>query len=45
MKFLDQAKIYIKAGNGGSGSASFMVDLMAVMVVTVDLLFFNLKET
>ena len=22
MKFLDQAKIYIKAGNGGSGSAS-----------------------
>ena len=23
MKFLDQAKIYIKAGNGGSGSAHF----------------------
>ena len=23
MKFLDQAKIYAKAGNGGSGSASF----------------------
>ena len=23
MKFLDQAKINIKAGNGGSGSASF----------------------
>ena len=23
MKFLDQAKIYIKAGSGGSGSASF----------------------
>ena len=23
MKFLDQAKLYIKAGNGGSGSASF----------------------
>ena len=23
MKFLDQAKIYIKAGNGGNGSASF----------------------
>ncbi len=23
MKFLDQAKIYIRAGNGGSGSASF----------------------
>ena len=23
MKFLDQAKIFIKAGNGGSGSASF----------------------
>ena len=23
MKFLDQAKIYIKAGNGGPGSASF----------------------
>ena len=23
MKFLDQAKIYIKAGKGGSGSASF----------------------
>ena len=23
MKFLDQTKIHIKAGNGGSGSASF----------------------
>ena len=23
MKFLDQAKIHIKAGDGGSGSASF----------------------
>ena len=23
MKFLDQTKIYLKAGNGGSGSASF----------------------
>ena len=23
MKFLDQAKIYVKAGEGGSGSASF----------------------
>ena len=23
MKFLDQAKIYVKAGDGGSGSASF----------------------
>ena len=23
MKFLDQAKIYVEAGNGGSGSASF----------------------
>ena len=23
MKFLDQAKIYIKAGNGGSGASSF----------------------
>ena len=23
MKFLDQAKVYVKAGNGGSGSASF----------------------
>ena len=23
MKFLDQAKIYLKAGNGGPGSASF----------------------
>ena len=23
MKFLDQAKIYVKAGNGGAGSASF----------------------
>ena len=23
MKFLDQAKIYVKAGNGGSGSSSF----------------------
>ena len=44
MKFLDQAKIYIKAGNGGSGSASFrrenlwsMVDQMVVMVEMVDL--------
>ena len=23
MKFLDQAKIYVKAGNGGSGSSGF----------------------
>ena len=23
MKFLDQAKIYIKAGNGGNGACSF----------------------
>ena len=23
MKFLDQVKIYVKAGNGGSGSPSF----------------------
>jgi GTP-binding protein len=23
MKFLDQAKIYVKAGNGGSGLSSF----------------------
>ena len=23
MKFLDQAKIYVKAGDGGKGSASF----------------------
>ena len=23
MKFLDQAKIFVEAGNGGSGSASF----------------------
>ena len=23
MKFLDQAKIFVKAGNGGSGSSSF----------------------
>ncbi len=44
MKFLDQAKIYIKAGDGGSGSASFRrenllntVDLMEVMVVMVGL--------
>ena len=42
MKFLDQAKIYIKAGNGGSGSAVSegrnllnMVDQMAVMVNTL----------
>ena len=39
MKFLDQAKIYIKAGNGGSGSEVLggknllsMVALMAEMV-------------
>jgi GTP-binding protein len=23
MKFLDQAKIYVRSGNGGAGSASF----------------------
>ena len=51
MKFLDQAKIYIKAGNGGSGSSSFrrenilnMVDQMEAMVVMVDQLFLSLKE-
>ena len=51
MKFLDQAKIYIKAGNGGSGSSSFrrenilnMVDQMEVMEVLVDQLFLSLKE-
>ena len=39
MKFLDQVKIYLKAGNGGDGSPSFrrenllnMVDLMVGMV-------------
>jgi GTPase involved in cell partitioning and DNA repair len=42
MKFLDQVKIYVKAGNGGHGSPSFveknllnMVDLMVVMEVKV----------
>ena len=51
MKFLDQAKIYIKAGDGGSGSASFrrenllsLVDLMVEMVVTEVPLFFNQIE-
>ena len=38
MKFLDQAKIYIKAGNGGSGSASFrrknLLSLVVLMEVT-----------
>ena len=42
MKFLDQAKIYIKAGNGGSGSEALgeksllnTEDLTAVMVAMV----------
>ena len=44
MKFLDQVKIYIKAGNGGNGSPSFrrekslnLVDLMVAMAVKVAL--------
>jgi len=51
MKFLDQAKINIKAGNGGSGSASFrrenLLNLevqMVAMVGTVDQLFLKPKE-
>jgi GTPase involved in cell partitioning and DNA repair len=43
MKFLDQVKIYLKAGNGGHGSPSLeeknllnMVDQMVVMVEKVD---------
>ena len=43
MKFLDQAKIYVNAGDGGSGSASFrrekfknLVDLMEVTEEVVD---------
>ena len=51
MKFLDQAKIYIKAGNGGSGSSSFrgknMLSfevLMEEMVEMAVLLFWNRKE-
>ena len=47
MKFLDQVKIYIKAGNGGDGSPSFRrekftlntVALMEEMVEKVVLLF------
>ena len=48
MKFLDQAKICIKAGDGGSGSASFreknLLNLevqMVVMVVMVVQLFWK----
>ena len=44
MKFLDQIKIYVKAGNGGDGSPSFggknslsMVGQMVEMVVKADL--------
>ena len=36
MKFLDQAKIYIKAGNGGSGSASFRRESLLNMVVLME---------
>jgi len=41
MKFLDQVKIYIKAGNGGNGSPSFrreknLLNLVALMVVMAD---------
>ena len=44
MKFLDQAKIYVKAGNGGSGLSSFrsllnLGVLMGVMEDREDLLF------
>ena len=46
MKFLDQVKIYIKAGDGGSGSPSFrrekfieLVDQMEVTEEKVDQLF------
>ena len=46
MKFLDQVKIYIKAGNGGDGSPSFrrekyveFGDQMVGMVEKVDQLF------
>ena len=52
MKFLDQAKIYIKAGNGGSGASASgernmlsMEVLMVETVVMVAQLFLNLKET
>ena len=52
MKFLDQVKIYIKAGDGGSGSQvleeknlSNSVAQMVEMVVEVDLSFLNQKET
>ena len=51
MKFLDQAKIYIKAGDGGSGQLVFveknssnLVDLTGVMVEMVVLLYFNQIE-
>ena len=46
MKFLDQVKIYVKAGNGGDGSPSFRREKfieyggpMVVMVETVAQLF------
>ena len=51
MKFLDQAKINLKAGNGGSGSASFRREKfvefggpMVVMVVMVDRSYLKQRE-
>ena len=39
MKFLDQVKIYVKAGNGGDGSPSFrrekFIEYGGLMVETV----------
>ena len=51
MKFLDQAKINLKAGNGGSGSASFrrenmlsLAGLTEEMVVMEVQFYSRLKE-
>jgi GTP-binding protein len=36
MKFLDQVKIYVKAGNGGDGSPSFRRENMLSMEVPME---------
>ena len=38
MKFLDQAKIYIKARNGGSGSASFRRENLLSLEVPMEVM-------
>ena len=38
MKFLDQVKIYIKAGNGGDGSPSFRRENMLNMEAPMEVM-------